>query len=80
MSSVLEEPAMHFRSPEERTLKDEMPNLVAYLEPEMSVLDVGGGPGIVTLDVAATVQADEACGIDSDEGRIHMFHPGAHRC
>jgi ubiquinone/menaquinone biosynthesis C-methylase UbiE len=46
---------MHYRPPEQRTFLVELPNLMTYLKSDLSVLDVGCGPGTITLDVAAQV-------------------------
>ena len=54
----------------ERTLDTEMPELRPYLWAGASVLDVGCGPGTITLDVAEAVQPGTVVGIDIDEPMI----------
>lgn len=48
----------------ERRLDLLCPSLRAYLQPGMKVLDVGCGPGPVTLDVAAAVYPGTVVGVD----------------
>lgn len=52
---------------EKRSLETEFPELLPYLKPELKVLDVGCGPGSVTLNVAETVHPGEVVGIDAVE-------------
>jgi ubiquinone/menaquinone biosynthesis C-methylase UbiE len=54
----------------QRTLQNDVPGLMAYLEPGARVLDVGCGSGNITLDVAARVQPGTAVGVDVMEERI----------
>jgi len=53
-----------------RTLDDGIPELKQYLQPGMKVLDVGCGPGPITLDVAQMVKHGTAFGIEPMAGRI----------
>jgi len=53
-----------------RTLENDVPGLMAYLEPGARVLDVGCGSGNITLDVAARVAPGRAVGVDVMEERI----------
>ena len=55
-----------------RTLEARFPPLKSYLYPGAKVLDVGCGPGSITLGVAAAVQPGSVVGIDSAEGAIEQ--------
>ena len=46
------------------------PQLGSYLRPGLKVLDVGCGPGPVTLDVALVVRPGSVIGVDSAERLI----------
>ena len=50
-----------------RSLDKDFPELLSYLKPGLKVLDVGCGPGSVTLNVAETVNPGEVVGIDAVE-------------
>jgi ubiquinone/menaquinone biosynthesis C-methylase UbiE len=54
----------------ERTLDEDVPELRPYLRQGAKVLDVGCGPGTITLGVAQAVASGEVVGIDLDEGSI----------
>jgi ubiquinone/menaquinone biosynthesis C-methylase UbiE len=56
--------------PNERTLERDIPELQEFLQPNMSVLDVGCGPGTITIDVAKAAAPGKVVGVDSDERRI----------
>ena len=56
-----------FYSENERTLEDDIPELVDYIRPGYRVLDVGCGSGTVTLDVANAVKPGIIIGIDPVE-------------
>jgi ubiquinone/menaquinone biosynthesis C-methylase UbiE len=56
----------------QRTLDDSFPELKPYLEQGATLLDVGCGPGNITLDVAKAVKPGTVTGIDRDEGRIQV--------
>jgi ubiquinone/menaquinone biosynthesis C-methylase UbiE len=59
----------HLKSPDRR-LDIICPPLRSYLTPGMKVLDVGCGPGPITLDVAEAVYPGEVVGIDGSETSI----------
>ncbi len=54
-----------------RRLDSLCPLLKGYLHPGMKVLDVGCGPGPITLDVAHEVHPGTVVGIDQDSKLIH---------
>ncbi len=54
----------------DRRLDTLCPPLRSYLKPGMRVLDVGCGPGPITLDVAEAVYPGEVVGVDSSETSI----------
>jgi len=58
-----EEPVL--RSHEWRTAENSAGYLLAHLHPGQRLLDVGCGPGTITVDLAARVAPGEACGIDA---------------
>jgi SAM-dependent methyltransferase len=53
-----------------RTLAQDVPGLSAHLFAGAQVLDVGCGPGSITLDVAAAVAPGRVVGVDVMEDRI----------
>jgi SAM-dependent methyltransferase len=53
-----------------RTLDRDIPELKEYLKSGAKVLDIGCGPGTITLDVASVVYPGEVIGIDPFEYRI----------
>lgn len=53
-----------------RTLAQDVPGLCAYLFAGAQVLDVGCGPGSITVDVAAAVAPGRVVGVDVMEDRI----------
>jgi SAM-dependent methyltransferase len=54
----------------QRTLERNVPGLLKYLYPGARVLDVGCGPGTITLGVAAAVALGAVVGVDVMEDRI----------
>lgn len=54
----------------DRTLEDRVPELRPYLNRGAHVLDVGCGPGAISLDVAEAVKPGKLAGIDSHEESI----------
>ena len=60
------------KPPSPRTLEKDVPELKDYLRAGMKVLDVGCGPGTITLDVAVAVSPGEVVGIDPSENRLQM--------
>ena len=55
-----------------RTLEARIPPLKPYLYPGAKVLDVGCGPGSITLGVAAAVHPGSVVGIDSAEAAVEQ--------
>ena len=56
------------RSHRTRTVENSAAYLVPHLRPGMELLDVGCGPGTITLDLARLVAPGRALGIDRQEG------------
>lgn len=54
----------------QRTLEHDSPGLLKYLHPGAQVLDVGCGPGSITVDVAKIVAPGAVVGIDVMEARV----------
>lgn len=53
-----------------RTAANSAAHLVAALRPGMSLLDVGCGPGTITIDLASRLRPGRVVGIDADQGVI----------
>lgn len=53
-----------------RTLENDAPELIPFLKPGMKVLDVGCGPGAITMGVAEVVNPGEVVGIEPAENRV----------
>ena len=53
-----------------RTLQNNCPILLDFLSSDMKVLDVGCGPGTITLDVARKVTGGSVVGVDASETAI----------
>ena len=64
------------RSHQWRTVANSAEYLRADLKPGTKVLDVGCGPGTITIDIARLVGAENVVGIDSSAGTLRF--PGAH--
>ena len=56
----------------ERTLESEIPQLESFLKSGMKVLDVGCGPGTITLGVAEAVNPGTVVGIDPRSDFVDM--------
>ena len=54
----------------DRMLEDDVPELLDYLQPGISVLDVGCGPGNLTLEVGRVVNPGKVIGLDIQESSI----------
>ena len=46
------------------SLENQCPPLKNYLNPEMNILDVGCGPGTITIGIAAEVSSGQVVGVD----------------
>lgn len=53
-----------------RTLANSHPTLLTLLEPDMSILDVGCGPGTLTVEIAQRVEAGAVVGMDANPEMI----------
>jgi ubiquinone/menaquinone biosynthesis C-methylase UbiE len=60
-----------------RRLDAEIPELKKFLKPGLKVLDVGCGPGTITLGVAEAVNPGEVVGIDTAKHRVDEAREGA---
>lgn len=58
------------RSHRSRTAENSAAYLLPHLRPGLRVLDVGCGPGTITLDLAARVAPGAVVGIDADAGVV----------
>lgn len=64
---------------ETRSLEEDVRELIPYLRKKMSVLDVGCGPGSITLGVAQAVRPGRVTGIDVMPDRIQSATDAASR-
>ena len=55
-----------------RRLDNQCAPLRQYLSPGLDVLDVGCGPGSITVDVAAAVKPGHVCGVDLSQDSIRQ--------
>lgn len=62
-----------------RTIEESCPELIPYLRVGANVLDVGCGPGSITLGVAETVKPGEVVGIDLTADSIEKATQLAHQ-
>jgi SAM-dependent methyltransferase len=60
-----------------RTLASHAAFLRPYLRSGLSVLDVGCGPGSITLEIAAAVAPGKVIGIDRDAGQVELARAAA---
>ena len=65
------------RSHRWRTVENSAAYLVPHLEPGTSVLDVGCGPGTITVDLAARVAPGEVVGVDTSEAVLEQARAAA---
>src|SRR5690242_3631297 len=56
------------RSHRWRTAENSASYLLPFLEPGLRLLDVGCGPGTITLDLAARIAPGRTVGVDRDAG------------
>jgi ubiquinone/menaquinone biosynthesis C-methylase UbiE len=54
------------RSHTRRTAEDSAAYLLSYLEPDMHILDVGCGPGTITIDFATRVPKGKVVGLEQE--------------
>lgn len=59
------------RSHQRRTVEDSAGYLLPYLKPGLSVLDVGCGPGTITVDLAARVAPGLVTAVDQFDDVLH---------
>ncbi|TDC93663.1 methyltransferase domain-containing protein [Saccharopolyspora aridisoli] len=65
------------RSPQWRTAENSAPHLLGDLRPGVQVLDVGCGPGTITLDFAERVAPGQVLGIDNVEEPLAISRTAA---
>lgn len=65
------------RSHEWRTVENSAPHLVAHLRSGQRLLDLGCGPGTITVDLAARVAPGDVVGIDPAEEVIERARANA---
>src|SRR2546428_13555257 len=65
------------RSHRSRTAENSAAYLLSRLEPGMSLLDVGCGPGTITADLAAIVAPGRVVAIDASAGGLAGARAGA---
>lgn len=67
------------RSHRWRTAENSAAYLLAHLVPGMSVLDVGSGPGTITVDLARRVSPGRVTALDATEPALDHTRAEAHR-
>src|SRR5437660_4184023 len=67
------------RSHRWRTAENSAAHLLPHLAQGMRLLDVGCGPGTITIDLAARVSPGETIGIDADAGVVAQAAEAARR-
>ena len=55
-------------------------HLLPHLKPSFRILDVGCGPGSITLDLARLVPDGHVVGIDINAGMLHLLGAILSRC
>lgn len=66
------------RAHRRRTAKDSAGYLLPHLQPGMSLLDVGCGPGTITVDLAARVAPGRVTAVELTDGFGFGARGGAH--
>src|SRR3712207_6307570 len=57
-------------SPGQRTAANSAAFLLSYLEPGMSLLDCGCGPGSITVGLAVALTPGQVVGLDASPGQL----------
>ena len=66
------------RAHRRRTAKDSAGYLLPHLRPGMSVLDVGCGPGTITVDLAALVAPGPVTAVELTDAALDLARAEAH--
>ncbi|BBX63505.1 hypothetical protein MSAS_26790 [Mycobacterium saskatchewanense] len=67
------------RSHQRRTAEDSAAYLLPHLSPGLSVLDIGCGPGTITVDLAARVAPGPVMAVDQSSGVLEIARDEARR-